>query len=81
MRLPDPFTGWTGGARLKANGAHAQSLDKPEEELVSISSEPELVRAHARSHTLAHAHAHTLDPRQAVSSSPMSFAASPRSFQ
>lgn len=44
-----------------------------------IGSGPELVRAHARSHTLAHAHAHTLDPKQAFSSSPMSFT-SPMSF-
>lgn len=32
INMPDPFSGWTSGARLKASGAHARYEDRPEEE-------------------------------------------------
>lgn len=42
IKLPDPFSGCTGGARLKANGAHARYGDRPEEELALVGGEPQL---------------------------------------
>lgn len=32
INMPDPFSGWTSGARLKASGAHARYEGRPEEE-------------------------------------------------
>lgn len=42
MNMPDPFSGWTSGARLKASGAHARYEDRPEEEQGLVGGRPKL---------------------------------------